>query len=487
MVVIPVSATMSELNRAFIITFANKYSTLILDFLLVMLISRMLTPSELGIYSLAAGSVVIGQMLRDFGLGLYLIMEKDLTKEKIQGCFTISVLLCWILGLIYFLSANFLGEFFESKEVATLVKILSINFFLLPFCTLILSLLKRNMLFGRIMLIDFSSSTIRVISTVILLYASFGAQAIVIGAVIGTFTNVIFAIGFGEFRYYKVNFKYVKEITKFTSFVSFTSILSQLMVVIPEMIIGKFLDMDKVAYFNKGLSTISLFNTLLLSIIASVVQPYIAKINNASQDMSVSLYRIYNLILVIQWPFCIFLILYAQDFIYILYGEQWTEAVFLTQIFAGIHFFRGFIVMSDQLLNAIGEVKYIFRTTLLLCIMSITSIYLFVEQGIAVLAFVSGFYTLLKVIIVFPKVYRAFNLRFAIILPIFAKNFLIAALLLVVGLLGKEVTQSLPLLIRMGANTLILGSAWLFLVFITKHELTGTIRGIFESLTTKLR
>lgn len=47
-----------------------------------MVISRVLTPEELGGYSLAIGSIAIGQVLRDFGLSLYLVQTKEISDKK---------------------------------------------------------------------------------------------------------------------------------------------------------------------------------------------------------------------------------------------------------------------------------------------------------------------------------------------------------------------------------------------------------------------
>jgi O-antigen/teichoic acid export membrane protein len=105
------------LKRAIMFSFAGKYTSMVMEFVSVMVVSRILTPAELGVFSLAMGSIAIGQMLRDFGLSLYIVQEKELTDEKIQSCFTISVILCWSIALLYYLSAPMLGRFFENESV----------------------------------------------------------------------------------------------------------------------------------------------------------------------------------------------------------------------------------------------------------------------------------------------------------------------------------------------------------------------------------
>ena len=185
---------MPTLRNALFYSFAGKYSTMVLEFVLVMVLSRILAPSDLGVYSLAAGSIVIGQMLRDFGLSLYLIHEKDLTTEKIQTCFSISLTLCWAIALAYFLSAQYIAAYFEQQQMVLLVKILALNFVFIPFGTFSLSLLKRDMLFNKIMLIDITSTVLRASVLLVLLFYGFGLTAMAIAAVAGTIATVVMAV-----------------------------------------------------------------------------------------------------------------------------------------------------------------------------------------------------------------------------------------------------------------------------------------------------
>ena len=54
------------------------------------LIARLLTPEEIGIYSVATALIAIGQVVRDFGIGNFLIQEKELTKAHVRTAFGIS-------------------------------------------------------------------------------------------------------------------------------------------------------------------------------------------------------------------------------------------------------------------------------------------------------------------------------------------------------------------------------------------------------------
>ena len=51
-----------------------------------MIISRLLTPAQTGIYSVAAVLLGVAQVLRDFGAGQYLVQERELTRPSCARC-----------------------------------------------------------------------------------------------------------------------------------------------------------------------------------------------------------------------------------------------------------------------------------------------------------------------------------------------------------------------------------------------------------------
>lgn len=64
---------MSPVRVSFLFSFAEKYTLLVLTTAGAMVLSRLLTPAEIGLYSVGAVLVGLAQVVRDFGVGLYVI------------------------------------------------------------------------------------------------------------------------------------------------------------------------------------------------------------------------------------------------------------------------------------------------------------------------------------------------------------------------------------------------------------------------------
>jgi O-antigen/teichoic acid export membrane protein len=84
---------LTSVRRSLLFSFGEKYIGLAMQLGTVMIISRILTPAETGLFSVAAGLVNIAQAVRDFGVGTYILQERELTRSRLGAALWISVLM----------------------------------------------------------------------------------------------------------------------------------------------------------------------------------------------------------------------------------------------------------------------------------------------------------------------------------------------------------------------------------------------------------
>ena len=69
-----------------------------------MIMARLLTPKEIGIYSVASAVTGIAQMLRDFGVSNYLVQERELSETESALHMSITLITSWIVGALLYVS-----------------------------------------------------------------------------------------------------------------------------------------------------------------------------------------------------------------------------------------------------------------------------------------------------------------------------------------------------------------------------------------------
>ncbi len=474
---------MANVRQSIAFSFAGKYASLFIQFFSIIVVSRILTPEELGIYSLASSSIVIGQMLRDFGLSMYLIQEEHLNKQKIQACFTISLCLCWTIAVIYYFSSGFIANYFDKSEIELLVKLLAINFLIIPFGTFTLTLLKRNMQFDKIMIIDTISNSIAAIATITLVSMDYGLIALAYASILGTLSTALMTFFYTDFSHFSLTFKNISSIVSFSSMVSLTNILDQVKKTLPEFVIGKQISADYVAYYNKASSTASLFARLLLQSIAPAIQPYMAKLKRDKENLSAPILTVFSYIQVLSFPFYGFLFFYSEEVIRLLYGSQWGEVPALLEIVCISTSILYILPIADQILLALGEAKFVLNMNLVLVGLRVIYLVIFVALDLSVLQLLIMFATapVLRCVLLMRKLKSQLNIDYRSVIFVTLQNLRIAAILLILFYAEKHLSifgdDLMTKMVVVALSGLLL---WLFLVVVFRHPICQEMKRVFE-------
>ncbi|MEE8332516.1 MAG: oligosaccharide flippase family protein, partial [Alphaproteobacteria bacterium] len=105
---------MASIRRSLALSFAQKYATMAINIATVMILARLLTPAEIGIFSVGIAMVGLAHTLRDFGVGNYLIQEKELTPDRVRTAFGVTLVIAWIMaGVLIALSGPMAGFYSE--------------------------------------------------------------------------------------------------------------------------------------------------------------------------------------------------------------------------------------------------------------------------------------------------------------------------------------------------------------------------------------
>ncbi len=176
---------MTSVRRALALSFAERYALLVLSFASNILLARLLTPEQIGIYSVSLAVIGIAQVLRDFGVGNFLIQEKNLADAHIRTAFGISLVIGTVLFLATFLAAPWAGRFYGEAQMIETLRISALNFLVLPFCSISLALLRRSMQFRHLLIVALVSAVAGFAVTIWLAYAGFGPNSMAIGALAG--------------------------------------------------------------------------------------------------------------------------------------------------------------------------------------------------------------------------------------------------------------------------------------------------------------
>lgn len=347
---------MKQLRLALFFSLVERYFSVLLAFGSSMALARLLTPQEIGDYSITLAAIGIAQVLRDFGVGSYLIQKAELDEDTVRSAFGMALLIGVSLFAVVFSVAPWVGDFYRSERLAVLMRVVALNFLILPFCTISLSLLRRDMRFRALMGVNLTAAVCATAITVGGAWADWGPVCMAIGSVAN---NVITGFGAwwarGRKRFMRPALTAWRPIARFGAQSVSAGIVTSVAMDINDLVVGRVLGTAPVAISSRAQGLMNLFHRDFMAAIRGAMFPAFAQTHREGGDVDARHTAAVIRITVLAWPFYGFLALHAHDVLRLLFGPQWDAAAPLVPVFclAGAVVCTANLVLS--LLTAIGR------------------------------------------------------------------------------------------------------------------------------------
>lgn len=356
---------MLGLRRSIATSFASRYSGIFIQLITSLIIARLLTPKDIGIFSVGFAAASLCHTLRDFGVTNYLIQEKELTPERIRSAQTVTLAIGWGLGILLLILSTPFSFLYQEPGVAQTLTVVSFNFFLLPFGSVTAALLQKEMRFSSIYFIQIASTGTQALTCILLAKLGLEFMSLAWGALAGAIATTGTTLFFRRPKQpWLPGLLDIRRVFAIGARFSGASLLSEIGLVGPDLIAGRLLNIEAVGYLSRATGTVTLLHRSLIDAVLPVAVPYFAKITNPSE-----LSYLYRQALVlssgIAWPAQAGLAVAADPVIRLLFGEQWLTSIMPTRILCFGMAMWSLAIMSISIATGLGKAQLIFRLNLI--------------------------------------------------------------------------------------------------------------------------
>ena len=481
---------MTSVRLSLLISLAEKYSVTIINIGSTLIIARLLSPEEIGVYSVGLAFVAIAHTLRDFGIGNYLIQEKELTEDRIRTAAGITLLLAWSLALMLALGSGWIAALYNKPEMRSVMLILSLSFVIIPFSSPTLALLRRSMSFKALYQIRIISAIVHSSVAVILAWQGYSFASLAWASLAGVTTTAFIAAYHrpGQ-RIIWPSFVEWRRVSSFGSKASVEAFVTEISMNAVDMIAGRMLGFTAVGIFSRAQGLISMFAREFTSAVVQVALPAFASAHRDGQDLREPYLKAVGTLTLFAWPFYAFLAFMTYPVIRIMFGDQWDAAVPLVQILALGGSISVLWALSGQVLLSMGKIDELLKARLIALVIRVASIVWGASYSIAHVAFGQVIYYAICYF-----VFHHFMKPFVAVTPgamIAAtwKSFLVTvmssiapALVLIHLTPGPDYLWT-PLIIA-GCG---MGVGWLGGIFLFKHSFSDEIANALRAAITRFR
>lgn len=366
-------------------TFAQQFSVQIINFIVQIILARLLMPEMFGLIAMLSVFISIGQTLMDSGMTSSLIRTKDPTQLDYSTVFLTNMIMSFLMYMITFLAAPYIASFYDQPILKDILRVYSLTFVIRAFVAVHVAKLTKEMDFKTQMKLQVPSTIIGAIVGVAMAYLGFGVWSLVWLNLVQT---IAFTVQNWLFIPWRPSFIFVKERFRhhfnFGYKLTLSGMVDTIYNDIYRIIIGKFYNPASVGFFNQA-ETLRLFPVAQLSaVLGKVTYPLFSNITD-DHTLKRAYKQTMKLALLLVIPIMLLLIVVAKELFLLLLGEKWLPSVPYFQVLALASIVRPIGTYNLNILKVKGRSDMLLKLEVVKKIIGIILIIIALPYGIMAL------------------------------------------------------------------------------------------------------
>lgn len=322
-------------RRAVILASLEKYVCFGITTATSLVVARLLTPTEIGVYSVAAVFVALAGTIRDLSAGTYLVQETALDSLRIRAAFTLALTMGVALAVLVASASGVAAAFYGEPLIGQVLLVLAINFVLVPLGSVTQALLWRELRADALAVIRTAAVVVNSVAVVLLAWLQFGVMSLAWAAVAASVTSACVSM---LYRPRDLSFRpslvELPRVLRSGTWLTGGSILDTLSRSSVDLVLGRLQGFAGLAYFSKAQSVVGMSESLAMAGVRAVILPYLSEKKRSEQSLLAPYQRLLVLLNSLTLPFLLGISIAPLLAVRVLFGDQWDRAAQLLPLVA---------------------------------------------------------------------------------------------------------------------------------------------------------
>lgn len=375
-----------------------------IQFILGIILARILSPTEYGTISLLMVIIAFLQVFVDSGFSKALIQKQERTQIDLSTVFFFNIIVSIISYLIIWFGSPFIAAYYDDLMLIVLLRVLSLSLFFNALYAIPTTLLIIELNFKSLAKANLISVLVSGVVSIVLAYKGYGIWSLVYQFLIKSILTVI--IMWVQLNW-KPTFIFSKSsfntLFPYGSKLLFSSILNTVVNNFSSLFIAKLTSAKDLGFYTRGTQFADVVYGIFSSVLDSVLLPNLAQIQK-ERDKFIEITRaIIKSAALISIPVLLGLAILSEPLIRVLLTEKWLIAVPIMQIFCVARLITIISGININVLYAIGRtdlvlkqqyVKFIVRIVLLIFALKYGIIYIALAELVSTIIhfFINTYY-----------------------------------------------------------------------------------------------
>lgn len=330
----------------------------IIDTVVLVVLARVLDPTDFGLVALATSLLVIVQLFQDLGLLQAAVQRRDVTRDDLSSLFWGVSTIGLILSLGMFAAAPAFGALFHNDALIAVVAAMSPVLFLQAVVLVPNAVFQREMEFKPAATRRAIGAIVGGIVGVALALVGAGVFAMVARVLVDNVLGVILLWAVSPFR--PKWFFSIRSLWLFLRFglpVAGARALETLQTRSDDLLIGRFLGAASLGLYSVAYQAFRILTELLLGASNQVLSAAFARLQSDHERLRRAYYRSIRATSLVAVPGFVGIAAVGYPFIDVLFGHQWSAAVPVLQALAVLGVIQSVRYYDSALLIAMGRPK----------------------------------------------------------------------------------------------------------------------------------
>lgn len=341
-----------------------------------LVIARILSPSQFGVFGIAVLMLSLIETLTETGINVVLVQKKEKIDEYINTAWIISIGRGLIIFLAIFISAGFVSSFFKSEEAKNLLVLISFVPLIRGFINPSVAKFQKELNFKKEFFYRISVVIVETLISLVLVIATKDPISLVWALVVGAIFEVIISFIIVKPRP-KLTFdkNIFKDIISHSKWITSSGIFSYLFANGDNIVVGRVLGTSSLGIYDMAYTIALLPTTELAEVVAKVTFPVYVQFAEDKKRLRRAYMKTTVTIAAATLPLVLLFIFFPTELIRIFLGEKWIEAAGVLQIMSVFAFIAAVFSPSGAIFYAVKKQKYNFFISILAFLVMIALIY----------------------------------------------------------------------------------------------------------------
>ncbi len=362
-------------------SFLEKVIVIGLQFVLEIIMARLLLPSDYGILGMIMVVVAFANVFVDGGVSSALIYYKDRNEKDYAIVFYFSLLMGTLSFIAIYFSASFISRYYE-QDLTSYIRVIALCVLFNSFGILYRAKLSIIMNFKSQTIYSLVSIIISGLIGVYLAYIGKGVWSLIYQLVIYSFLyNLFLFLSDRNIPIFSINKEAFNRIFGFGLKIFISSVLHSVYFNAYPILLGKIYSAKVIGLYTKSNQITTYPAGLFTSTIQRVFYPYLVNFQDDKLKVFAVNERFIILYSILCFPIVIFLILFSHPIITFVFSEKWIEMVMPFRWLLLASAFFPIIIMNMNIFQIIGKVNLYLYTEIVVKVLGVIILLLTYKFG----------------------------------------------------------------------------------------------------------